>query len=607
MDKFIVSARKYRPQTFDTVVGQSHITTTLKNAIRNDQLAHAFLFCGPRGVGKTTCARILAKTINCEARTADTEACNTCSSCRSFNEGGSLNIHELDAASNNSVEDIRSLTEQVRFTPQAGKYKVYIIDEVHMLTTQAFNAFLKTLEEPPPYAIFILATTEKHKVLPTILSRCQIFDFKRITTSDTVEHLEHICTRENIQAEKPALHVIAQKSEGCMRDALSIMDKIISFTNGELTYKDTLEHLNILDEDYYFRFMDFMAEQDLSSALLLYNDINSKGFEGDLVLNGMAEFIRNLLVSKDKKALALLDVAENFRPRYAETAAKADPAFLISALNILNESEINYKSARNKRLHVELTLIKLTYLKQALQVSSGEGGLSKKKLIDSGGAVAFRNIPIVAYPAKKKAEAPTAATLIIEEPAKSTVKRHMDTDTLHPTTERKEEMTIPQPAANAPKAPKKERSTRIGRLDNIRSAIGKEQGAGQRSIIPLDPESLRQHWSAFTGKLIAEKNPAYKPFELARLEVLDESNFTVITNNNLEQKFIEQEKMRLSEYLQNIYSNRKLFFAVTVTENPVIDVVVENTMTKRDQFLKMAENYPLVRELKDRLNLELDY
>src|SRR5438309_1691662 len=274
---FIVSARKYRPATFNTVSGQAHITTSLKNAIKNNQLAHAFLFCGPRGVGKTTCARILAKTINCENRTADGEACNTCNSCISFNEGTSMNIHELDAASNNSVDDIRSLVDQVRFAPQAGKYKVYIIDEVHMLSSSAFNAFLKTLEEPPPYAIFILATTEKHKILPTILSRCQIFDFKRITLQDTVDHLQEIAVKEKIRADETALQLIAQKSEGCMRDALSILDKIVSFTNGSVTYDNTIEHLNILDADYYFRLIDCMLAQDLSGAMLLYDDINKKG------------------------------------------------------------------------------------------------------------------------------------------------------------------------------------------------------------------------------------------------------------------------------------------------------------------------------------------
>jgi DNA polymerase-3 subunit gamma/tau len=291
MEKFIVSARKYRPQTFDTVVGQEHITTTLKNAIKSNQLAHAFLFCGPRGVGKTTCARILAKTINCENQTPEGEACNQCHSCKSFNEGTSLNIHELDAASNNSVDDIRSLVEQVRFSPQAGKYKVYIIDEVHMLSSSAFNAFLKTLEEPPPYAIFILATTEKHKILPTILSRCQIFDFKRITIQDTVDHLQDIAKKENVQTDEAGLQLIAQKSEGCMRDALSILDKIVSFHGGNVTYSNTLEHLNILDADYYFKLIDCMLNQDLAGSMLLYDDIDKKGFEGDMVLNGFAEFI----------------------------------------------------------------------------------------------------------------------------------------------------------------------------------------------------------------------------------------------------------------------------------------------------------------------------
>ena len=379
MDKFVVSARKYRPQNFSTVVGQAHITTTLKNAIKNNQLAHAFLFCGPRGVGKTTCARILAKTINCENQTKDGEACNVCNSCISFDAGTSLNIHELDAASNNSVDDIRSLVEQVRFAPQAGKYKVYIVDEVHMLSSSAFNAFLKTLEEPPPYAIFILATTEKHKILSTILSRCQIFDFKRITNSDTVEHLQEICNKEGIKADKAALHVIAQKSEGCMRDSLSILDKIVSFTNGAVTYTNTLEHLNILDEDYYFKLLDYLQQQDLSSALLMYDEINRKGFEGDTVLDGFAEFLRNLLVSRDAKVAMLLEVAEDFKQKYLQTAQKIPAAYIISALNILNEAELNYKQSRNKRLHVELTIIKLSYLQQALELVNNDGVVSKKK------------------------------------------------------------------------------------------------------------------------------------------------------------------------------------------------------------------------------------
>ena len=379
MENFVVSARKYRPQNFNTVVGQSHITTTLKNAILNNHLAHAFLFCGPRGVGKTTCARILAKTINCTHVTKDGEACNECESCISFEKGGSLNIHELDAASNNSVDDIRTLVEQVRFAPQAGKYKVYIVDEVHMLSTSAFNAFLKTLEEPPPYAIFILATTEKHKILPTILSRCQIFDFRRINNNDTVLHLEEIIGKEHIKAEKNALQLIAQKSEGCMRDALSILDKIVSFSNGELTYANTLEHLNILDEAYFFKLLDYLTKQDLTNAMLLYDEINQKGFEGDMVLYGLASFIRNLLVCKDPASAQLLESIESWRAQYVITAADLSTPYLVSALNLLNEAEIQFKMARNKRLHVEMAIIKLNFLQQAIELSLEDNQVVKKK------------------------------------------------------------------------------------------------------------------------------------------------------------------------------------------------------------------------------------
>ena len=379
MDKFIVSARKYRPQNFSTVIGQSHITTTLKNAINNNQLAHAFLFCGPRGVGKTTCARILAKTINCEKRSKEGEACNKCNSCESFDKGSSFNIHELDAASNNGVEEIRSLVDQIRFAPQAGAYKVYIVDEVHMLSQGAFNAFLKTLEEPPPYAIFILATTEKHKILPTILSRCQIFDFKRITANDTVQHLEEICKKEKIKAEQSALHVIAQKSEGCLRDALSILDKIVSFTEGSVTYSNTLEHLNILDEDYYFKWLDQMQQQQTADAMLLFDEINQKGFEPDTLLEGFAEFTRNLLVCKDEKAVNLLEVAEDFKKRYHDAAKTVHTGWLISTLNLLSETLIQYKQAKNKRLHTELVIIKLCYLNQAIQLTIDDQSLVKKK------------------------------------------------------------------------------------------------------------------------------------------------------------------------------------------------------------------------------------
>lgn len=367
-ENYIVSARKYRPQTFDTVVGQEHITTTLKNAIRHQHLAHAYLFCGPRGVGKTTCARILAKTINCEQPTADIEACGICSSCESFNNNASFNIFELDAASNNSVDDIRELVNQVRFAPQQGKYKIYIIDEVHMLSAAAFNAFLKTLEEPPPYAIFILATTEKHKILPTILSRCQIFDFKRIVTQDIVNHLQSIATKETMVAQEAALHVIAQKSEGCMRDALSMLDRIASFTDSQLTYAATMEHLNMLDADFYFNLTDLLLSQDVSGALVTLDNILERGFEGNVILEGMAAHIRNLLLCKDQRMAKLLDVPNEHKPIYYEKANQVPPSFILSALNALNESELNYKNANNKRLHVEMCLIKLCYILQATKV-----------------------------------------------------------------------------------------------------------------------------------------------------------------------------------------------------------------------------------------------
>lgn len=382
-EQYIVSARKYRPQTFDTVVGQSHITTTLRNAIINQHLAHAYLFCGPRGVGKTTCARILARTINCENPTPEMEACGTCTTCQAFKDNTAFNIFELDAASNNSVDDIRALTEQVRYAPQTGKYKIYIIDEVHMLSAAAFNAFLKTLEEPPSYAIFILATTEKHKILPTILSRCQIFDFKRIKAEDTVDHLAQICEKEQVQAETAALHVIAQKSEGCMRDALSLMDRIAGFTNGQITYQQTIEHLNILDADIYFSLTDILLSKDVSAALLMLENILQKGFEGDVFLNGFAEYFRNLLLCKDKRMAQLLDLADNHKKTYFEKANIIPESYIVSALSLLNKTELDYKAALNKRMHVELCLIRLCYLNEVLSAENFSA-TSKKKRHDLG-------------------------------------------------------------------------------------------------------------------------------------------------------------------------------------------------------------------------------
>lgn len=590
MDKFIVSARKYRPQNFSTVVGQSHITTTLKNAIGNNQLAHAFLFCGPRGVGKTTCARILAKTINCENLTPDGEACNTCNSCVSFDAGASLNIHELDAASNNSVDDIRSLVEQVRFAPQAGKYKVYIVDEVHMLSSSAFNAFLKTLEEPPSYAIFILATTEKHKILPTILSRCQIFDFKRITNNDTIEHLQEICDKESIEAEKAALHVIAQKSEGCMRDALSILDKIVSFTNGHLNYANTLEHLNILDEDYYFRLLDCMQQQQLSDAMLLFDEINRKGFEGDTLLEGYAEFIRNLLVSKDPKAAILLEVADDFKQKYLGAAQKIPAGWLLAALNLLSEAGISYKQARNRRLHVELALIKLTYLAQAIELTDHDG-IGKKKLAETAKPVAFRALPVI-----RAKEQPREAKLTIETPAahKERIPEPVSVKATTPVTQQHETTAPPV-------------TTSLGSLRKIREKISSKQKENEGPK-PVTMEELKAVWEAFINILAEKKNhSAVTNFRMATLQVISDNNVEIITESNIQQKFIENERAALIDHLQGHFCNKQLVYTLTLIEKEQEMVTTERPLNTKEQYQKLAEEYPLVKELRDRLKLELDY
>ena len=614
MEKFIVSARKYRPQTFDTVVGQSHITTTLKNAIKNKQLAHAFLFCGPRGVGKTTCARILAKTINCENLQPDGEACNKCNSCKSFNEGTSLNIHELDAASNNSVDDIRSLVEQVRFAPQAGKYKVYIVDEVHMLSVSAFNAFLKTLEEPPPYAIFILATTEKHKILPTILSRCQIFDFKRITNNDTVEHLQEIADKEDIKAEKAALQVVAQKSEGCMRDALSILDKIVSFTNGEVTYQNTLEHLNILDDDYYFKLLDYLQQQDLAAAMLLYDEINQKGFEGDMVMNGFAGFIRNLLVCKDAKAALLLDVVEGMHEKYTKVAKNTDLSYLVSALNILNEAEINYKMARNKRLHVEMALIKLNFLQQAIELATENGNLVKKKRVDA--PIAYKIKPINPLQLKKseaKKSEPEGSKLFIAQPIIGEIK---------PVEEKK----VTTPVNNSPvntsntvtetiSKPFTKRNTSSGNGNKKSLLDGLRQKYGDQYLIeeikeaePLTIQKLREVWQQYLSKLEEQqKHSAVSTFKIAKPQIEADNFFTVTVNAITQQKFIEQERTLLLDHIQMSFNNRSISFKILIEEGEQEKLPAHLTMNSREKFERIAEQYPLIRELKDKLKMELDY
>ena len=616
MDNFVVSARKYRPQNFNTVVGQSHITTTLKNAILNNHLAHAFLFCGPRGVGKTTCARILAKTINCTNITKQGEACNECDSCTSFEKGASLNIHELDAASNNSVDDIRALVEQVRFAPQAGKYKVYIVDEVHMLSANAFNAFLKTLEEPPPYAIFILATTEKHKILPTILSRCQIFDFKRITSNDTVVHLEEIIEKENIQAERNALQLIAQKSEGCMRDALSILDKIVSFSNGALTYKNTLEHLNILDEEYFFKLLEYLTKQDLTNAILLYDEINQKGFEGDTVLNGLASFIRNILVCKDQASAKLLESIEGWREQYIATAKAISTPYLISALNILNEAEIQFKMARNKRLHVEMAIIKLNFLAQAIELSLEDNQIVKKKLVDAQYPIRLKKIQplsniMVNNEAKLVIETNEKVTKQVkQQPVSnaSSANNISEPVEIEKATSLNETVSTSQvkPTMPAPKEP-----SSIGPKKNLLEVLqhkyGKEYDIEEvKESLPLEMELLKKCWDEYAVYLEANaKHASSGTFKVAQLNILDETHFTVTVAALTAQKFVEQERMNLLEKIWEIFQNRAIQFDILVEASEQEDVPLHMRLNSKQKYDRIAEQFPLVAALKTRCNLEV--
>ncbi|SEW28152.1 DNA polymerase III subunit gamma/tau [Chitinophaga arvensicola] len=689
MENFIVSARKYRPQNFSTVVGQAHITTTLKNAIRNNQLAHAFLFCGPRGVGKTTCARILAKTINCENLQPDGEACNECHSCKSFNEGSSFNIHELDAASNNSVDDIRTLVEQVRFAPQAGKYKIYIIDEVHMLSSSAFNAFLKTLEEPPSYAIFILATTEKHKILPTILSRCQIFDFKRITIQDTVDHLQEICTKEHIQAETDALHLVAQKTDGCMRDSLSTLDKIVSFTSGHLTYQNTLEHLNILDYDYFFRVMTSVLQQDVANALLIFDEILQKGFEGDNFLNGWAEFLRNLLLCKEDKALHLVEVSGNLKERYRQLSGQISPAYLITALHLLNETEINYRMARNKRLHVEMALIKLCFLQQAVTLVSDDstGEVSKKKLVADGSVpqklrapgaqpVTAKTVtanpattesigagprltvdtpPVTAPPAPANggmagtapAAAPAntvapaipsqpataAATAIPSQPASTPVPPAAVTGPATPAQPVTAPAAVATPAAPTPTqtvtapvaaqvttpaatganggntATNASAASKLTGLAAMKEAMAaKQQNAAPVQSIPLTMGAIHVYWEEFIDLYRqANKMTVVSNLQLAQLKLLGTTEVGIVSRNIVQFRFMEEEKLVIAEFLKKKFNNPTIVLTLQLDESQQTQDIGPAPLSSREQFQHMAEKYPIVKELKDRLNMELDF
>lgn len=624
-DNYIVSARKYRPQTFDTVVGQEHITTTLKNAIKNQHLAHAYLFCGPRGVGKTSCARILAKTINCETPTADMEACGTCQMCQSFKNNASFNVFELDAASNNSVEDIRELTSQVRFAPQQGKYKVYIIDEVHMLSASAFNAFLKTLEEPPPYAIFILATTEKHKILPTILSRCQIFDFKRITTNDIVLHLQSIASKESMVAQEAALHVIAQKSEGCMRDALSMLDRIASFTNGMLTYSNTMEHLNLLDADFYFRLTDAMLSQDVSGVLLQLDAALEKGFEGDVIVDGLAEHFRNLLLCKDQRMAKLLDVPNDHKPVYNEKANQTPPSFILSALNVINDCELNYKNATNKRLHVEMCLIRLCFLTQTLKgeqlsamamVPNGEIKKNSNNVNSAAPAVTFQqSAPSSSPTIPQQAYSPA----VVSEPiVQETVAPLPQSRPVQPTPAPQPAAAAPQPAPAAqtapmpaaqPKpagpAPAGRRLTRdLLNFDTEAMKAAANINAGPKE---LSAERAIELFEQYKQELSAAgKAVVFGQFTMMRLEVHPPDGVCIISPTELTDMYAREQRTHLLEFYQ--YHTKMLVRVKTeIQEDEAIKAQqMPTVMSKAETFEAMVQINPYLGRLKDALGLTVD-
>ncbi|HEY8402802.1 MAG TPA: DNA polymerase III subunit gamma/tau [Cytophagaceae bacterium] len=564
MENFVVSARKYRPTTFDSVVGQSHITTTLKNAIKNNHLAQAFLFCGPRGVGKTTNARILAKTINCENITPEIEACDTCESCKSFNNSASFNVHELDAASNNSVDDIRNLVDQVRYPPQYGKYKIYIIDEVHMLSNAAFNAFLKTLEEPPKYAIFILATTEKHKIIPTILSRCQIFDFNRIQVRDIAEHLARIAEKEGVDADPQALHLIAQKADGALRDALSIFDLIVTFSSGnKVDYKTTIENLHILDYDYYFKMVDMLYKQDLPNVLLTFDEILRNGFDGHNFIVGLSEHFRNLMVCKDQATVKLLEVSDDVRKKYADQAATVSLGFLLSALNIANSCDLNYKSSKNARLHVELALMKIAHINSALNLA---------KELTSG------NLEV-----KKKTDSVATST----EPAATTTSSKVDKVDLKP--------TIKLPSI-------KDLKTTV--VTNVTTTTKTVEEVKPNKASAFTLEDLKKHWNSYAEKLKQEglKN---EYFILANRELHLQENFIIKfkIDNLVQQDQLNAIKPDFLEHLRKNLDNNLINLEVEIAK----DEEIKKIYTAQEKLLYLSQKYPTVEELRRRLGLETDY
>jgi len=604
-EQYIVSARKYRPQTFDTVVGQQHITTTLKNAIRTQHLAHAYLFCGPRGVGKTTCARILARTINCESPTADMEACGTCSTCLSFQENTSFNVFELDAASNNSVDDIRSLTEQVRYAPQHGRYKIYIIDEVHMLSTAAFNAFLKTLEEPPPYAIFILATTEKHKILPTILSRCQIFDFKRIQTEDIVGHLASICAKEGIEAQNNGLHIIAQKSEGCMRDALSMMDRIAGFSNGHLTYAQTVEHLNILDADVYFNLGDILLSKDIAGALLLLDSVMQKGFEGDVILNGFAEHFRNLLLSKDVRMAQLLDVPEDHKRIYFEKAQIIPSNYILSGLSILNEAELGFRTALNKRLHLELCLIRLCFVNDVLDLSSSASNGAELKKKPNEPALS----PVQPLTAEVPKRPETLAASVQEPMAQQNYTAPAPEVEEKKIVRQAPPTSVAAPASSAAPPSLQSKRPKLGR--NILQEIQTQnEQTVEHAEAPLEltQELAEQLLTDFKDYLRneAKQLPVAAQMDMMSINCISNHEMQLVCVSDVNHIYAMNQREPFMDYCKKITRIDDVRVMVNIDPSARKEEVVERKLNKLEIFEMMAAQNPAIKLLKDSLNLNIE-
>jgi len=620
MENYIVSARKYRPSTFKSVVGQRALTTTLKNAIATQKLAHAYLFCGPRGVGKTTCARIFAKTINCMTPTADGEACNQCESCVAFNEQRSYNIHELDAASNNSVDDIRQLVEQVRIPPQIGKYKVYIIDEVHMLSASAFNAFLKTLEEPPRHAIFILATTEKHKILPTILSRCQIYDFNRISVEDTVNHLSYVASKEGITAEPEALNVIAMKADGGMRDALSIFDQVVSFTGGNITYKSVIDNLNVLDYEYYFRLTDCFLENKVSDALLLFNDILNKGFDGSHFITGLSSHFRDLLVGKDPVTLPLLEVGASIRQRYQEQAQKCPLPFLYRAMKLCNECDLNYRISKNKRLLVELTLIQVAQLTtEGDDVSGGRGPTKTIKPIFTQPAAAQQ--PQVASATQvQQASLHTSPSSVTTQAVNGTTARHPQASAaVQPGASASSGAASSAPSQGAGVAPtvKEERKIPVMKMSSLGVSIKNPQRdqTTQNTVTTHVPRvqqpeedfifndrDLNYYWQEYAGQLPKEQDALTKRMQMLRPVLLNNSTtFEVVVDNEFAAKDFTALIPELQSYLRGRLKNSKVVMTVRVSE--ATETI--RPVGRVEKFQMMAQKNQALMQLKDEFGLEL--